>query len=201
MLDFYRAQGAAAIIAGSLSRACAARMKPASGRACALHVFSSAPVARSLVKAAAAAIAGFFIASTPAFAQAQDKFPSRPISVVVPSTSGGSVEFQTRILAEIFREKHGQPWVIELRPGAMGATGATYASRAAPDGYTLFASPNSPLVFNPLTHKQLAYDPTKFTPIFMMSTQPLVMATRGDFPGESMSDLVDYARKNPERIY
>ncbi len=134
-------------------------------------------------------------------AQTSPGFPVKPIAIVVPSSSGGSVEAQARILGEAFRERHGVAWTFEMRPGAMGSIGATAVARAAPDGYTLLASPNSPIVFNPLTNKSLSYDPSKFTPVQLVASQPLVMATRGDFPGETMKDLVDHARNHPGGVY
>jgi len=102
-----------------------------------------------------------------------------------------------RILAPKFRDILGQQVQIDLRPGANGAIGATHVMRAKPDGYTLFASPASPMVFNPLTNKNLGYDPKKFTPIIEIGAQPLVLAARGDFPGDSLADLISYAKARP----
>lgn len=140
------------------------------------------------------------VCSTVARAQ-EDRYPLRPITVVVGSSSGSSMEFETRILSDKFRDLLGQPLQVDLRPGANGAIGATYAMRAKPDGYTLFISPASPMVFNPLTHKNLTYDPKKFTPIIEIGAQPLVLAARGDFPGNSLKELIDYAKAHPDGVY
>lgn len=127
----------------------------------------------------------------------ENKFPNRPITVVIGSSSGSSMEFEMRILNESFKQILGQPITIELRPGANGAIGATHVMNAKPDGYTLFTSPASPMVFNPLTNKSLTYDPKKMTPIIEIGAQPLVLVTRGDFPGSTLKDLVDYAKSRP----
>jgi tripartite-type tricarboxylate transporter receptor subunit TctC len=131
----------------------------------------------------------------------EDKFPSRPISVVIGSSSGSSMEFETRILDEYFRAHVGQPLQIDIKPGANGGIGATAVYRAKPDGYTLLASPASPMVFNPLTHKNLNYDPKKMTPVIEIASQPLVIAARGDFPGTTLKDLVAYAKAHPGATY
>lgn len=134
--------------------------------------------------------------------QAQEApFPSKPVTVVVPSSTGGSIELQLRILADSFRERTGQPLVITNRPGAMGSTGATFVYRAPPDGYTLLASPNSPMVFNPLTHKMMSYEPLKMTPIVLLGVQPLVMGVRGNLPAKTLDDLIAYAKANPGKTY
>jgi len=127
----------------------------------------------------------------------EERFPTKPISVVIGSSSGSSMEFEMRILQPKFRDILGQTLQIDLRPGANGAIGATHVMRAKPDGYTLFTSPASPMVFNSLTNKNLGYDPKKFTPIIEIGAQPLVLAARGDFPGNSLQDLISYARARP----
>jgi tripartite-type tricarboxylate transporter receptor subunit TctC len=128
-------------------------------------------------------------------------FPTRPITVVIPSTSGGSAEFIVRIIGDWLRERGQQGFLADARPGAGGIVGTLHAATARPDGYTLVASPNSPLVFHQLTHKTMPYDPKALTPITMLTTQPLVMGVRGDFPGESMADLIEYARRNPGKVH
>lgn len=149
---------------------------------------------------AMAAVCGLL--SIHAIVHAQEtNFPSRPISVVIGSSPGSSMEFEMRILSEWFRDHVGQPMQIDLRPGATGAIGATAVMRAKPDGYTLFASPASPMVFNPLTRKNLTYDPKRMTPIIEIATQPLVVVTRGDFPGDTMKDLIDYAKTHQGGIH
>jgi hypothetical protein len=144
----------------------------------------------------AALAASLLLQSAPLRAQ-EERFPTKPISVVIGSSSGSSMEFEMRILQPKFRDILGQTLQIDLRPGANGAIGATHVMRAKPDGYTLFTSPASPMVFNALTNKNLGYDPKKFTPIIEIGAQPLVLAARGDFPGSSLQDLITYAKARP----
>ncbi len=133
--------------------------------------------------------------------RAQEAFPSKPVTVVVPSSAGGSIELQVRLLSDSFRERTGQSLVVVNRPGAMGTTGTTFVYRAPADGYTLLASPNSPMVFNPLTHKALSYEPLKMTPVVLLGVQPLVMGVRGALPGKTLDDLIAYAKSNPGKTY
>lgn len=148
-----------------------------------------------------AAIAACLAASASVRAQDVSAFPSKPVSIVIPSSTGGSIELQARLLADSFRARTGQALVITNRPGAMGSTGATFVYRAPADGYTLLASPNSPMVFNPLTHKALSYEPLKMTPIVLLGVQPLVMGTKGSLPGATLNDLIAYAKANPGKTF
>jgi tripartite-type tricarboxylate transporter receptor subunit TctC len=131
-------------------------------------------------------------------ARAQEAgFPNHAIDVVIGSSAGTAMETEIQILNEWFRPHVGQNLQTDLRPGATGAIGATFVMRAKPDGYTLFSSPASPMVFNPVTRKNLNYDPKKLTPIIEVASQPLVVVARGDFPGENLKDLIEYSKKTP----
>ncbi len=153
-----------------------------------------------LRRAAIAAMPAIVLCAAMCAAMAQEPFPNRPISVVIPSTPGSNMELQVRLIGDVIQRTSGQPLVADPRPGAMGALGATTVARAKPDGYTLLISPNSPLVFNQLTHTNLGYDPLAFTPVAMISSQPLVMGVRGDFPANSMKEFIDYAKTHPGKI-
>jgi tripartite-type tricarboxylate transporter receptor subunit TctC len=148
----------------------------------------------------AATVAGLVVYLLTHHARAQEAYPSRPISIVIPSTPGSNMELQMRLISDAIQRKGGQPFVVDPKPGAMGILGATTVARAKPDGYTLLISPNSPLVFNQLTHANLGYEPTAFTPVTMVSSQPLVMAVRGEFPANSMQEFIDYAKAHPGKI-
>ena len=154
-------------------------------------------VARATGLAAMAAL-GVALGVCPGLAQGA--YPNRPISILTPTTAGSGMEVQLRLISEVVQRKSGQPFVVEPKPGAMGMVAATNVSRAKPDGYQLLISPNSPLVFNPLTHKTMGYDPVAFRSISMISSQPLVMGVRGDFPVNSMKEFIDYAKANPGKI-
>ena len=93
-----------------------------------------------------------------AAAQAQENYPNRPITVVVPFPAGGLTDVPARLAATMLQEKIGQGVVIENKTGGSGVVGAAYAARATPDGYTLFA--------NSLADTQnLHYLPVNYSPV------------------------------------
>src|SRR5262249_35101912 len=104
--------------------------------------------------AAAAWLACF--AATPAQAQ---NYPNRPITLIVPFGAGSGTDSVGRIVAQHLSIALKQNVIVENRPGANGAIAATYVARAAPDGYTLFLSTNSPHSAAPFLTKNIGYDP------------------------------------------
>lgn len=142
------------------------------------------------------------IANHQALAQpdAAAAFPSRTITIIVPSPAGGGLDTTARLIAEGLRRQFNHPVVIENRAGAATAIGATAAYRAAPDGYTLLAAPNSPLVFLPLTKKSLSYDASKFEPVAITGLQPMVLVVKPQFAGANYADFIAYAKANPGKL-
>jgi tripartite-type tricarboxylate transporter receptor subunit TctC len=133
-------------------------------------------------------------------AHAQGAYPARRVTIVMPFTAGGALDTTARLLADGLREALGQPFVVENRAGATGSVGTAAVAHAEPDGYTLLASPNSPLVFNPLTKKNLSYDPAALAPVIQFGSQPLVLAMRGNFPANTFKEFIDYAKANPGKL-
>ncbi len=136
----------------------------------------------------------------PALAQTAANYPNRAVTIVVPSAAGGGLDATARIIAEGLRRHFGQPFIIENKPGAATALGSQFVYRAAPDGYTILASPNSPLVFLPLTKKDLAYDASKFVPVAITGIQAMVLAVKPAFAGKSFADFVASAKANPGKM-
>jgi tripartite-type tricarboxylate transporter receptor subunit TctC len=130
---------------------------------------------------------------------AQD-FPSRPISIIVPS-AGTVTDIAVRFLAPFLQKHLGQPIVVENRPGAGGIIAIEAGAAAAPDGYTMVVGSSGPMVTYPYTHKQLSYDPQKtFDPVHGMSSGPLILAVNAASPFNTFKDLVDHAKANPDAL-
>ncbi len=147
-----------------------------------------------LLPAALAVLAGI------ASAQAQT-FPTRPGTVIVPFAAGGPADITGRLAAEIFSKAFGQQFVVENIGGAGGATGTTRAARAAPDGYTLALGHMGTHAAAVALTPNLAYKPdTDFEPIGLMSTQPVILATRKGFPANSLKEFVTYAKANQSKL-
>jgi len=118
-------------------------------------------------------------------ASAQDaaaNYPNRPIHIIVCVPAGGGVDTVTRIVADGLQRKLGQTVVVENKAGAAGNIGAEAVFTSDPDGYTLLAAQPSPLTVNPLLYKKMAFDPTKFEPVAIMTTVANVLLVRGIFP-------------------
>ena len=139
------------------------------------------------------------LASLPALAQ--DKFPSRPITLVVPFPPGGSVDIMARQYSEPLGRLLGVPIVVENRAGAGGSVGAQYVARAKPDGYTLVVSSQSSHLANPLTQPKIGYDPVKdFENIAILGRQPNALVVHSSLPFKTFKEFVDYGKKNPGKL-
>src|SRR5262249_6951659 len=128
--------------------------------------------------AAAAWLACSGIAATSAQAQ---NYPNRPITLIVPFGAGSGTDSVSRVVAQHLSIALKQNVIVENRPGANGAIAATYVARAAPDGYTLFLSTNSPHSAAPFLTKNIGYDPVKdFAPISRIGSFTLMLAAHPD---------------------
>jgi tripartite-type tricarboxylate transporter receptor subunit TctC len=132
-------------------------------------------------------------------ANAQD-YPNRPIKIIVCLPPGGGVDTVTRIIADKLAQKLGQPVVVENKGGQSGNVGAEAVWISEPDGYTLLASQPAPITTSPLLFKKLAYDPTTFVPVAVMSAIPNTLLVRPDFPAKNMAELIAYAKANPGKL-
>jgi tripartite-type tricarboxylate transporter receptor subunit TctC len=135
----------------------------------------------------------------PATLKAQS-YPSRAITIVVPFAPGGLTDVPVRVLAAMLQERIGQNIVIENKPGGSGVVGGTYAVRAAPDGYTLFANSVADaqnLHFIPVPYNAV----DDFAMIGMIvEGPPLVLIIDAKLPYKSVAELLADARANPKKI-
>ena len=151
------------------------------------------------LKLVIAAIAASAAMTTAALAQ-QD-YPSRPITWVVPFPPGGVTDNGARTVAKVLGEKLGQPIVIENNPGAGGIVGAEYVVNSKKDGYTFLYASNGSVVTYPFLFKKMSYDPKKdLVPVHGMANSPMLVMVRADAPYKTLADLVDFAKKNPEKL-
>jgi hypothetical protein len=138
------------------------------------------------------------VVAAPALAQ---DYPTRPITVVVPFPPGASNDALARITRDSMSEILGQPVVIENRPGAGGSTGAGSVASAAPDGYTLLIAVNAPITMNSFLQKNFPFDPkTAFAPVAHAADTTLLLAVHESVPAKTVTELVDYAKKNPGKL-
>lgn len=148
---------------------------------------------------ALAAIVGLFAG----VAAAQDKWPSKPVTVIVPFAAGGNTDVMARIFAEQLGKRLGQQFVIENKAGAGGVTGLNSAFKAAPDGYTIAVGTSGGLAINPVLMKdKIPYNVDKdITYLYGMAATPNVFIVNPDVPAKTMPELIAWLKANPDTPY
>src|SRR4051812_5103356 len=123
-------------------------------------------------------------------------YPTRTITVVVPSVAGGPTDLVGRVVAQMLSENSGQNTVVDNRAGAGNTLGTEYAARAKPDGYTLtIASPSSHSIA-PAIYPKLPYNPVRdFTPVILLATAPLLLVVHPSLPVKNVKELIALAKR------
>lgn len=138
------------------------------------------------------------LAATPS-AQA-DRWPSRPITLVVPLAPGGSTDATARLIAQKLPKALGQPVVVENRAGAGGNIGADYVAKASPDGYT-FLMHTSTLMTNVTLYKKMPLDVQKdLVPVSRVSLIPNVLMVNTSLPAKTLGEFIDYVKTHKDSV-
>jgi tripartite-type tricarboxylate transporter receptor subunit TctC len=141
------------------------------------------------------ALLGSGLLSPYGLASAQSAYPSQPVKLVVPVTTGGPSDLVARMLGKELQSLWSQSVVIENRPGASQVVGAAYVAKANPDGYTLLQAAAN-MAINPFLMNDLPYDTVKdFQPITLTHLTPYVVVVSAQSSIQSFADLVDRIRK------
>jgi tripartite-type tricarboxylate transporter receptor subunit TctC len=128
-------------------------------------------------------------------AHAQEGWPSRPLTMVVPFAAGGPVDLLGRIVGQYLGAQLGTPVVIENFPGAGGMPGSQRVARANPDGYTFLLGSIGTHALNQSLYKHPLYNAaTDFAPVALIAQVPLVLITRTDFPARDLAQFIAHAR-------
>jgi tripartite-type tricarboxylate transporter receptor subunit TctC len=127
------------------------------------------------------------------------QYPSKPVRIVVPFAPGGGSDFIGRFIAQKLSERLGQQFLVDNRPGAGGNLGAEIAVKSAPDGYTLLLIAGSYTV-NPSLYKSNFDAVADITPIIQLSQGPFLVAVHPSLPVKSLKDLIDLAKKQPDKL-
>src|SRR5256886_5550097 len=145
----------------------------------------------------------FFIAFCAAGASAQEAYPSKPVTMVVPFPPGGVADIVGRPLAAGMNHGLKQPVVVVNRTGAGGAVGMASVAKAAADGYTLLMSLSSISIFpvsDGINAKPPAYELRDFAPVALVTADPTVLVVRADSRYKTVKDFVEAAKANPGKI-
>ncbi len=137
------------------------------------------------------------VSLAPGLTSAQERYPSRPVTIVVPYAPGGSNDNFARFMAKGLSLSLKQPVVVDNKPGASGNIGTAFVAKAAPDGYTLLVVSSS-LVTNAAIQPKLSFNAvTDLAPVAMMAKGPFIVAVNNDFPARSANELVAELKAHP----
>jgi len=130
-------------------------------------------------------------------------YPSgQQINVVVPFVPGGPVDIMARLVSERLSASLKTTVVVENRPGAGGNVGSAHVARSNPDGRTLLLASGSILTMNEAIYASLPFSPEKdFITVSVVGDMPLIVGVHPSVPAQTLPEFVDYARKNPEKIF
>lgn len=129
-------------------------------------------------------------------------YPSRPVTVVVPYAAGGPVDVMARIVSQHMSKTLGQSFMVENVTGAGGTIAVRRAFRADPDGYTLNVGNlgSHAAAYGIYGPEKAGYDPREFEPIGLISSTPIYLVVRNDFPAQNLQEFVAFAKANPGKI-
>ena len=153
-----------------------------------------------LARLAAAAMTLGLLAGS---AAAQDKWPSKPVTIIVPFAAGGNTDVMARIFSDHLTKRLGQQFIVDNRPGAGGVNGLHAMTRAAPDGYTVAVATSGGIAINPVLIKEkIPYNVEKdFTYLYGMAAQPNIWLVHPSVPANNMAELIAWLKANPETPY
>ena len=153
---------------------------------------------RMLPRILAAAVALAFGLTS---AVAQDGYPNKRITFVVPFAPGGSTDIIARLIGEELSKRLGQPVVIENRAGAGGNLGADVVAKAEPDGYTLLMATTGVMAINESLYPEMTYKPAQdFQPVAYVASLTNVLAVTPSLPAKTVEELIAYGKANPGKL-
>lgn len=134
-------------------------------------------------------------------AWAEDKWPSKPVTYIVPFPAGGTTDILGRLIAQKLGPVLGTTIVVDNRGGAGGSVGSEFAARAPADGYTLLGGTVSSHAINVSLYPKLGYDPIKsFTPVALIGTNPVVLIVGQNSPYKTLQDVLAAAKAKPRTL-
>ena len=134
-------------------------------------------------------------------AAANEAYPSRPVTIIVPFAPGSGTDTCARLIGEYLRASLGQSFIIENQTGAGGTVAAGNAARAKPDGYTIIITTNTTHSAGPAIFKNIKYDPIKdFAPVVRIGNIGSVIVSNPELPPKSITEFIAYAKANTGKL-
>jgi len=142
------------------------------------------------------------VAATGTQADAESRYASQPVHILVGYAAGGGVDIVARLLQDPMKAALGQPVIVENRPGASAMLATAAVAKAAPDGYTLLACASGEVAINHFLFKErMAYDPAKeLVPIALVGIVPCVVVVASTTPVHNPKELIAYVKANPDKL-
>ena len=154
-----------------------------------------------MLRRVGSACGALLVVSAIAAAQAQDGYPNRVVTLIVPYPAGGTADLLCRFAADKAGSNLAQQVVVENRSGgAGGRVGTEAVLRARPDGYTLLCAAQLTFSVTHLLFAKASFDTRALEPVSVLATYPLILIARAGFPFDDLQDLVAYARAHPGKI-
>ena len=134
-------------------------------------------------------------------ASADESWPQRQVTIIVPFAAGGTADLFGRMLASSLQAKYGKPFVVENRAGAAGNLGTTAAARAPADGYTILLGTTGAFGINPSLYSKLPHDTVRdFQPVSLIARVPNLLVVGNKLPVKTIPELVTYLKANPDKL-
>ena len=131
---------------------------------------------------------------------AQAQYPSRPVRIIVPTSTGAGADLASRVIAQQLSERFNQQVIVENRAGATTMIGTELVAKAAPDGHTLLMAPPA-FVINPSLFRKVPYDPLRdFVPVTYVGNSPLILVVHPSLPLKSVKELIALAKARPGEL-
>jgi tripartite-type tricarboxylate transporter receptor subunit TctC len=146
-----------------------------------------------------AAVAGLMMPIASAV-HAQQAWPSRQVTIVVPFAAGGTTDIVARLMARKLGQMWNQSVVVDNRPGAGGNIGAAMVAKAAPDGYTILLTSGSIVTVNPHLYKNMGFNVKELAPVTNIASGPMVVVVHPSVPAKNVQELVALAKAKPGTI-
>lgn len=127
-------------------------------------------------------------------------YPIKTVRVYNPSSPGGGGDVIARIIQQELSKNLGQTFIVDNRPGAANIIATEIASKSPPDGYSLLLGTTGSFVTNPIIYKKLSYAVSDFVPISMVADAPFILSIHPSVPANNLSELIAYAKANPEKL-
>lgn len=140
------------------------------------------------------------MALVPATSGAADRYPSKPVRIVVGFAAGGPTDLVARLLASKLQSALGQPFIVENKPGAGSNLASDLVAASPADGYTLLLAA-APITMNGYLYKNLKFDVQKsFEPVSMLMSAPSVLAVNPATPAQNLAELIALAKQQPGKL-